>query len=212
MSMLSLVLLAAVTINVPNPSGEPAAPMDETPIASKVRGWQLSSSIGVGFTSSSYRPEDQTGVSQTTLTNLDAPPAFYGEIAALYRTTYFSYGASLSAQYNRLNQESAYYELNYTELPLVLALRLGVHPYDDRLSIYAGAGAAFVMSTTELTSSVIELDKSASTTSIGPALTSGVSYALTPAHALSLTWTHTFSDDANISATNFGWTYTFGKE
>ena len=164
------------------------------------------------FTSSSYRPEDQTGVSQTTLNNLDAPPAFYGEIAALYRTTYFSYGASLSAQYNRLTQESAFYELNYMELPLVLALRLGVHPYDDRLSIYAGAGAAFVRSTTELTSSVIELDKSASTTSTGPALTSGISYALTPAHSLSLTWTHTFSDDANISATNFGWTYTFGKE
>ena len=151
MSMLSLALLAAVTTNVPNPSVEPTTSLDETPIASKARGWQLSSSIGVGFTSSSYRPEDQTGVSQTTLTNLDAPPAFYGEIAALYRTTYFSYGASLSAQYNRLNQESAYYELNYTELPLVLALRLGVHPYDDRLSIYAGAGAAFVMSNTELT-------------------------------------------------------------
>ena len=79
--------------------------LDESPIASKARGWQLSSSIGVGFTSSSYRPEDQTGVSQTTLTNLDAPPIPHGDIAALYRTTYFSYGASISAQYNRLTQE-----------------------------------------------------------------------------------------------------------
>ena len=149
---------------------------------------------------------------QTTLDDLDALPALLGEIAAVYRTSYFSFGASLSAHYHRLLQENAYYTFNYTELPIILALRLGVHPYDDRLSIYAGAGAAWIESTTKLSSSVLELNQSASARSTSPALTSSMSFAFTPAHSLSLTWTHTFSDDATISATNLAWTYTFGKE
>ena len=122
-----------------------------------------------------------------------------------------SHTALRSARSIIASPKSAFYELNHMELPLVLALRLGVHPYDDRLSICGRrCRVCHVYHRADL---VRDRTRQECVYHVDRARTHQWNILCVNASSLlSLTWTHTFSDDANISATNLGWTYTFGKE